>query len=148
VAMQGLYMGAFSGGYDYCYLPMPYRRQAKLQLRSLSEDIRRVTGTVRIFYTLSPRDVSTEGQFYTVWRREEPEIGTPYLISAVKGTGHDVGTILQSQCLVPSNTVFFEGDDVVFIDDEHMLHGGGSEDYFHGGWYWIWDRWDKGISLP
>ncbi len=148
VAMQGLYMGAFSGGYDYCYLPMPYRRQAKLQLRSLSEDIRRVTGTVRIFYTLSPRDVSTEGQFYTVWRREEPEIGTPYLISAVKGKGHHVGTILQSQGLVPSNTVFFEGDDVVFIDDEHMLHGGGSEDYFNGGWYWILDRWDKGISLP
>lgn len=65
-----------------------------------------------------------------------------------KGKGHYVGTILQAQGLRPGMTLFFEGDDVTFIDGKMTMHGTGSEDYFNGGWYALLDRWDRKMSLP
>ena len=108
-----------------------------------------ISGTVRIIYAPVPRNEKTEGKLYTVWRREtEPEIGKPYLIFNAEGRGHHVATLLQAQGLEEGTTEFFEGDDVAVADGEMRAHGGGSEDYFNGGWYWILDRWDKGVSLP
>lgn len=45
-------------------------------------------------------------------------------------------------------TLFFGGDDSTRIDGKARMHGTGSEDYYHGGWYALLDRWDRGISMP
>jgi len=148
VSAQSLLLGSFSG-HDYCYLPMPFDHSATLSLKALPGMDEKVTGTARIYYSSNPRDKGKEGKLYTVWRREtNPATGKPYLLFDARGRGHHVATILQAQGLIAGTTEFFEGDDVSTVDGEMRCHGGGSEDYFNGGWYWILDRWDKGISLP
>lgn len=145
---QGLLLGSFSGK-DYCYMPMPFDHSARITLRLLPVVNKEISGIARIIYARVQRNEKAEGKLYTVWRREtEPEIGKPYLIFNAEGKGHQVATVLQAQGLVEGTTEFFEGDDVAVADGEMRAHGGGSEDYFNGGWYWILDRWDKGISLP
>jgi hypothetical protein len=72
----------------------------------------------------------------------------PHLIANVKGRGHYIGTILQTQGLEEGSTYYFEGDDRAYIDGKLKLHGTGSEDYFNGGYYAVMDKWDRGMSLP
>lgn len=137
------------GGRDYVYLPMPVLGSAVLSLRASPGLAHPVTGTVRVFYSLLPRDPETEGELFAVWRREAPPpAGEPYLLLDATGRGHHVGTLLLAQGMEPGMTVFFEGDDVAIVDGQMRVHGTGSEDYFNGGWYALLDRWDRGISLP
>ncbi|HYG18897.1 MAG TPA: glycoside hydrolase family 172 protein, partial [Ohtaekwangia sp.] len=146
-AAQSLLLGSFRGR-DYCYLPMPFERKAVIKLRSLNKNGSDVAGTLRVYYARTPLDKNSEGRLYTIARQEQPAKGKPYTIAEVHGKGHYVGTLLQAQGLKPGITVFFEGDDVATADGKMIMHGTGSEDYFNGGWYWILDRWDKGVSLP
>ncbi len=136
---------------DYCYLPMPFARSASIRLRSArpSGPGAPMAGTARVFYSRLPRDPTTEGRLFAVWRREAgPAEGQPYTFLDTAGRGHYVGTLLQAQGLVPGMTQFFEGDDVATVDGEMRLHGTGSEDYFNGGWYALLDRWDGPVGLP
>ena len=149
-SMQGLLMGS-SEGVNYCYIPMPYKKKARLRLIYLErpevprEDIQL---SVVTRYADIPED-SSEGRFYTCWEREiNPEAGKPYIFLEAKGRGHYIGTILQAQGLRPGTTGFFEGDDSTVVDGIMRFHGTGSEDHFNGGWYAVPDRWDKAFSLP
>ncbi len=145
---RSLLLGS-TGKRDYVYLPMPVLGSAVFSLQASEALTHTITGTVRVFYSLLPRDQTTEGELYAVWRRESPPPpGEPYGILDVGGQGHYVGTLLLAQGLDPGMTVFFEGDDVATVDGEMRIHGTGSEDYFNGGWYAVLDRWDRGISLP
>jgi hypothetical protein len=145
-ATQSLLLGS-KQGVDYCYYPMPFDQSASIRLLA-GKAAGPVSGTVRIYYSQKKRNPSTEGKFFAVWRRDNPAKGTPHLFFTVKGKGHHVATILQAQGLEEANTGFFEGDEVAIADGEMRMHGTGSEDYFNGGWYWILDRWDHGMSLP
>lgn len=140
---------------NYCYLPMPFDNKARFQFSYLKREGQiqpNLKMTVKIFYTSNKRDKNSEGKFYTVWRRNSPDSGKPYIIIKQQGRGHEVGTILLSQGTEERDvyfpTGFFEGDDITNIDGEMRMHGTGSEDYFNGGWYAVPDRWDEGYSLP
>lgn len=137
---------------NYCYFPFPFDKKAELSLayrkregqKQLPQQI-----TIKIYYTNIPRNITSEGKFYSVWRREiNPQIGKHYEFAKLNGKGHYVGTIHQAQGLRPEMTYFFEGDDSISIDGKMRMHGTGSEDYYNGGWYAMLDRWDRGISLP
>jgi hypothetical protein len=137
-------------GVHYNYFPMPFDKNATLELQFLQDEFNNLTEIpvdVKIYYSKTKRS-DNEGKFYAEWRREKPETGKPYRILKKEGRGHHVGTILQSQALNSGMTIFFEGDDKCYIDGELRLHGTGSEDYFNGGWYALPDRWDQGFSLP
>jgi hypothetical protein len=137
-------------GVHYSYFPMPFDKNATLELQFLQDEFNNLTEIpfdVKVYYSEKKR-LDNEGKFYAEWRREKPEIGKPYQILKKEGRGHHVGTILQSQALNSGMTIFFEGDDQCYIDGELRLHGTGSEDYFNGGWYALPDRWDQGFSLP
>ena len=148
-AMQSMLLGSDKNKL-YSYLPMPFDRSAELRLKydkgNESDEIQ-VSGT--IYYTEEKRDLDNEGRLYVQSRRQYniPQ-AVPHLIANVKGKGHYIGTILQTQGLENGSTYYFEGDDRAFIDGNLKMHGTGSEDYFNGGWYAVMDRWDRGMSLP
>lgn len=149
-AMRSILMGRF-GTTNYCYLPMPYDRTASMKLiyrrrDNIQQDPVRIN--VKVHYNNAKRNITEEGKFYSVWKREKPEIGNFYTFLKTKGKGHYVGTIHLAQGLRPGMTLFFEGDDSTYVDGKARMHGTGSEDYYNGGWYALLDRWDRGISLP
>jgi hypothetical protein len=150
-AMQSMLLGADKNKL-YSYLPMPFDKAAAVllkyeKLNTADPDEVMVSGT--IYYTEEKRDVNTEGKLYAQSRREYniPQ-AVPHLIASVKGRGHYIGTILQTQGLEEGSTYYFEGDDRAFIDGKMKFHGTGSEDYFNGGYYAVMDKWDRGMSLP
>jgi hypothetical protein len=136
----------------YAYLPMPVDRSAELRLKydqGKAGDPAEISITGTIYYTDDKRNINTEGKFYAQSnRRYNIPQAVPHLISSVKGRGHYIGTILQTQGLEPGSTYYFEGDDRAFIDGKLKMHGTGSEDYFNGGYYAVMDKWDRGMSLP
>ncbi len=154
-AMKSILIGS-SGDKQYINFPMPFDNSADLELsylRNKGSNQREIRLVSKIYILPEKRDASIEGKFYTCWRREKPEIGTPYSIFNHEGRGHYVGTILMCQGIEENlnghiSTIFFEGDDITTIDGELRMHGTGSEDYFNGGWYAVGDRWDKAYSLP
>ncbi|WP_129713678.1 glycoside hydrolase family 172 protein [Pedobacter sp. SYP-B3415] len=150
-SMQSLLLGS-RANMNYCYFPMPFAGQARVELLSrkpdsgLSENLR-VKG--RIYVLPQGLDPAKEGRFYAFRNREQPtRPGQPHLFLEGKGKGHYAGTILQAQGLEPGMTLFFEGDDQTTADGKLTIHGTGSEDYFNGGWYALLDRWDRKMSLP
>lgn len=152
VSMQSLLHGT-ANDINYSYLPMPFDKEAKVELiyrePVSGEQAQPIRIQAEVFLGDRKRDPKTEGKFYVSWNKNiDPPLGMPHTFLKGKGRGHYVGTILQSQGLEPGMTLFFEGDDVTVIDGERRIHGTGSEDYFNGGWYALLNRWDRGISLP
>ena len=137
-SMKSLLIGVDNNNQAYCYIPMPFDGKAKVELvyRSGANTKTPVKVKAKVYYTTLKRNIQTEGKFYASWKREEPALGQPYVFLQGEGTGHYIGTILQSQGKTFTEfTEFFEGDDSTVIDGVNSLHGTGSEDYFNGGWY-------------
>lgn len=133
---------------NYCNLPMPFDRSARIELVSLREAGSAVAVRGEVIAADSPRR-SWEGKFRAVWQRQNPTTkGKPFTFVDTKGRGHIVGLILQAQGMESGHTPFFEGDDQTTIDGELAIHGTGSEDFFNGGWYDVPDRWDGRMSRP
>jgi hypothetical protein len=148
-SMQSLLVGS-TAEKNYCYFPMPFDNNAKIELIYLQEAGKGpLTVTSRVWYSENGRDKVTEGKFYSHWNKVTKAVrGEPHIFLDVKGRGHYVGTILQAQGMKAGMTYFFEGDDSTNIDGDFRLHGTGSEDYFNGGWYAMMDRWEGKMSLP
>ncbi len=146
-AMRSLFIGT-DANVDYCYLPMPFDRSAKVELVSERTSGPAIPVEAEVLWAEAPR-LSTEGRFYAVWRRENPTIiGEPFTFVRAEGHGHLIGVTLQAQGAEPGSTPFFEGDDQATIDGKLAIHGTGSEDFFNGGWYDVPGRWDGRRSLP
>lgn len=140
-AMGARFVGTREG-MNYCYLPMPYDRSAKIELISLKQGDAPIRVRGEIMVGDRPR-TPAEGKFYAVWHRENPTTtGKPFTWLDSKGRGHIVGLALQSQGMLSGSTEFFEGDDQTTVDGTLVVHGTGSEDFFNGGWYDVPDRWD------
>jgi hypothetical protein len=148
-SMQSLLIGSTSEK-NYCYFPMPFDSEAKIEIIYLPEESGKpATITANVWHSDKGRDKSKEGKFYASWNKVvKSEKGKPHIFADVQGRGHYVGTILQAQGMKAGMTYFFEGDDSTSIDGDFRLHGTGSEDYFNGGWYAMMDRWEGKMSLP
>jgi hypothetical protein len=151
-SMRGILIGCRGDNVNYCYLPAPFDSHAVMRLNYLKRDgvyQAPIQVTTRVWANRQARDAATEGRFYTNWRREiQPKTGEYYKFLSHKGRGHYVGTIQLAQGFRPEMTLFFEGDDSVYVDGKMRMHGTGSEDSYNGGWYAMLDRWDRGVSLP
>ncbi len=151
-SMQSLLLGS-KGDKDYCYFPMPFDKNARIELvyRKPSAGIPGDSKLIhaKIYYSAVKREAEREGKFYACWFNDlKPAEGKPHVFLDIHGKGHYVGTLLQAQGLTPGMTTFFEGDDSTSTDGVTRIHGTGSEDYFNGGWYALLDRWDTKMSLP
>jgi hypothetical protein len=128
-----LVMGESSGGF-YCYLPMPFRRRARIVVEN---------GTGRpidaLYYNIDlvtdvrlPAGVAT---FHAWWHRDaRTSAHAPHLILAARGRGAVVGVSLNAQSYA-KNLAFLEGDEIFTVDGESRGQGTGTEDYFNSGWY-------------
>lgn len=144
-ATRSLLVGTV-GATNYCYLPMPFDRNATVEV--VSERKVPVEVQAEIVHAAESRKPD-EGRFYALWRRENPtKPGEPYTFLETTGRGHLVGVVLQAQGFESGKTLFFEGDDETTIDGETVIRGTGSEDFFNGGWYDVPDRWEKRLSFP
>ena len=128
-----LVMGEASGGF-YCYLPMPFRRRARIVVEN---------GTGRpidaLYYNMElVRDVRLPSGFATfhAWWHRDPRTGAraPHLILAARGRGALVGVSLNAQSYA-KNLAFLEGDEIYTVDGKRRGQGTGTEDYFNSGWY-------------
>ncbi|NTS42336.1 DUF2961 domain-containing protein [Flavisolibacter sp. BT320] len=137
-SMKSLLLGVDSSNRAYSFLPMPFDKNAKIELRyrKNASSQKPVKLNATITYQPIKRNPATEGKLYAMWKNEEPALGKPYVFLEGEGKGHFVGTLLQSQGKTYTEfTEFFEGDDSTVIDGINSIHGTGSEDYFNGGWY-------------
>ena len=143
-----------------CFFPMPYASRAKIEVESQSD----TTTVIYFYIDYEEyRSISNDlGRFHAFWNRQNPCDGKPYgtgkkverfikknpthegdyLILDAIGEGHFVGCHLNIHNLMtPENTTKSdhwwpgEGDDYITIDDEEtILYGTGTEDYFCGAW--------------
>jgi hypothetical protein len=149
-AMRSMLIGK-NGDKNYCYLPMPYDRSARMKLIYKKRDgvkQNQLAVTITVYCNQNQRVAQDEGKFYATWRRQiNAPKGEFYTFLKTEGKGHYIGTVHLAQGLRPGMTLFFEGDDSTAVDGSMKLHGTGSEDYYNGGWYALLDRWDRGVSL-
>ncbi len=125
-----------------CYWPMPFHKHARIELYNAGpRSVRRFY--YQIDYELGPIDAS-EGLFHAVFRRDRSVRGQPatgnvtgrdnYVVLDTRGEGQYVGCVLFVDSQRGEN--WFEGDDMIFIDDDEKprLYGTGTEDYFCNAW--------------
>lgn len=141
-----------------CYVPMPFREHARVELVNQSREPQR-----QYFYidyeTLEPRDFDdATGYFHAEFRRTNPfggwgsqvRVNSPeanvvnkgrrawennYVILETKGRGHYIGCNVSVTNF--QGTWWGEGDDMIWVDGYKWppdLHGTGSEDYFNQAW--------------
>ena len=145
-----------------CYFPMPFSRDARIELTNEGE--RRLIAYFYIDYETYEEPLENAALFHAQWRCEHPTVGwgddsrrfeedaeyrrevwaTPnlmgdgnYVILEAKGRGHYVGCNLNIDCHTRlKNDWYGEGDDMIFIDGDEMptLSGTGTEDYFNTAW--------------
>ena len=140
-----------------CYVPMPFRERALIELVNESNETHH-----QYFYvdyeTLDAPPAEDTGYFHAEFRRENPfggwggeiRVNTPeadivnaeklawennYVILETKGRGHYIGCTLSVTNF--QGTWWGEGDDMIWVDGYHWppdLHGTGSEDYLNQAW--------------
>ncbi len=123
-----------NGGMN-CFLPMPFRRHARITLTNESA-VELPAFYYTIDYTLE--EVPDKAlYFHARWRRSNPlPAGADFtILDGVKGRGHYVGVFMSWQ---QNNADWWgEGELKCFIDgdDRHpTICGTGTEDYFGGAW--------------
>jgi hypothetical protein len=139
---RSLLAGNCADGY-YNFMPMPYLRSARIKITA--ED------TFAGFLTVivQPVDLRAEqfGYFHANYGQELPtEEGMYYTLLNTPSRGHYLGTYLVTDGK-SDEPVWLEGDESFVVDDELVIHGTGTEDYFNCGWYAAKNRLDKPGSL-
>lgn len=138
-----------------CYLPMPFRKRALIELVNQSAEIHTQYFYIDYEQTDVPDDMA---YFHSEFRRTNPfggwgheiKVNTPeanivntgrlawdnnYVILDTKGRGHYIGCNLSVTNF--QGTWWGEGDDMMWVDGYKWppdLHGTGSEDYLNQAW--------------
>ncbi|MBL7153360.1 MAG: DUF2961 domain-containing protein [Phycisphaerae bacterium] len=126
VDVRGLWLGYVDGFY-YCYLPMPFRRKARIVIRSESDS----AGAIKARVEYAEEALTAEDGILCAHRYDyaSPAIRERYEVLNVNGRGHFVG-------LVMDRPGHMEGDDFFFVDggEQPSIHGTGTEDFFNFAW--------------
>jgi hypothetical protein len=117
---------AVTGSSRNCYIPMPFKRSARLTITNLGKKPSLHWFEVNYrSYKKAPQD---QGYFHAQYRQGTPPPTGPYTILEATGRGHLLGCVLS----VKNNDGGWwgEGDEIVYIDGRQEMQGTGSEDYF------------------
>lgn len=140
---KSLLMGVTDEGY-YNFMPMPYRKSADIKITA-EEGFKGVLTVV-----IQPSGIKEDefAWFHANYDEQLPtEDGLHYPWLNTTGKGHYLGTYLVTEAK-GNMPVWLEGDDKFIIDDELVIHGTGSEDYFNCGWYAVNNRLNRAGALP
>jgi hypothetical protein len=130
--VHALYTGIDPAAHTFtAWWPMPYRHDAKVELRNGSSAT--VDGTAEV--TSGRHAMTNEGYFRTQSRAGATENGKDWTYLAATGHGKFVGVV--SAMRGPASRAFLEGDERVYTDGSRSpeLHGTGTEDFYQSGWY-------------
>jgi hypothetical protein len=130
----------------YCYFPMPFQRDARLELRNDGDSD--LTGWQLEIGAVDRQLVQRPGLFHAAAHAAHTEAdGRDYVLLDTQGTGQVAGVVLtagcagQGQCGVPplGGGLHLEGDERIAVDGSRypQIHGTGLEDFFSGGFYFI-----------
>jgi len=141
-----------------CYVPMPFRKRATVELVNESPDPHYQYFYIDYEEYESEDELEGLGYFHAEFHRENPfggwgpeiRVNTPeanivnkerlawennYVILETKGRGHYIGCNMSITNF--QGTWWGEGDDMIWVDGYKWppdLHGTGSEDYFNQAW--------------
>lgn len=120
----------------YCYLPMPFKRRARLELAS-----QRASETPGIAWSVRHKPYSGEfdrlGYLKTQFGEVQHTAGdrTDIKVVETSGAGHFIGVVHSMRG--PTTRGYLEGDERVYLDDSltPAYHGTGTEDLYNAAWY-------------
>lgn len=141
-----------------CYVPMPFLKNAKVELLNQSKESHNQYFYVDYELYDDASELDGRGYFHAEFRRENPfggwgheiQVNTPeadivnkgqlawqnnYVILETRGTGHYIGCNLSVTNF--QGTWWGEGDDMIWVDGYKWppdIHGTGSEDYLNQAW--------------
>jgi hypothetical protein len=130
-----------NGGVWYNRFPMPYRREAILQI----DTQRPLEGIIEV---QSRAGVAADaGYLHATFRGPAARALEDFTWLSEPGRGHFAGVLLitEGKAKLP---YWLEGDDRFRVDGRLAIHGTGSEDYFNCGWYALPGRLDRPASYP
>lgn len=132
---RSLPIGTDSRDGFYCYWPMPYRREALIQLWNTTTHPVTIDSTV-VEFDLKPVGPDM-GYLHAVAKSDTREAGTiVHEMVETHGTGHYVGNVLYLEQDHASHYML-EGDEII-VADETAIQGTGVEDAYNGGYYYNW----------
>jgi hypothetical protein len=134
---QSLPIGTDSAEGFYCYWPIPFRSAVQVALRNTGTSNPVIVDSFTLEYepTPVPADLCYLHAAAHIEQRTAGQVTHPML--QVVGRGHYVGNLLYvSQN--SSELRMLEGDEVITVDGQHVLHGTGLEDAYNGGFYYNW----------
>jgi D-arabinan exo alpha-(1,3)/(1,5)-arabinofuranosidase (non-reducing end) len=131
-------------GSYYAWWPMPYQRDANVELYNGSEvPIEAGDAGVTVSHdsrwlaALSP--IGEAGRFHATSSRGETKTGSDWLFLDAAGRGKVVGVSHTFEHAAASVDIrnYLEGDERVYIDGARtpQIHGTGTEDFYEAGWY-------------
>jgi hypothetical protein len=123
------------GGDAYnCYWPMPFFKRAVVTITNESaKNVR--SFYYHIDYDAEPALPADTAYFCAQYNQAFPEkLGSDYLVAAIEGQGHYVGTVMSVRSRSP--LWFGEGDARIYVDGDARptIQGTGTEDYFLMAW--------------
>ncbi len=140
VEVRSLPVGMTSTNAYYCYFPMPFWENARIEVENRGTfSLSNLTYEIR--YSTNQYDQTYAGYFYAKANRNTfTNDGRDYLLLDEAGRGQMVGCVLSMRCTETNDVIdmrYLEGDERITIDDSATptIIGTGTEDYFNGGWY-------------
>lgn len=128
----------------YNFFPMPYSKNARLKISSTEPFKSKLTLLLQPLSEYKS-DFAYLHAIYNQQNPTEPDVYYPWLTQ--NGTGHYVGTYLITSG--PKGLPYWlEGDERFTVNNQLLIHGTGSEDYFNCGWYAVENRLNKPGALP
>lgn len=123
-----------NGGFN-CYLPMPFRESARIEIANQHPD-----PISQFFYQVDYAELddlpAETAYLHAQWRRTNPTpLGEDHTILEAEGEGHLVGTYLAWTAL--ADNWWGEGEVKCFVDGDEAfptICGTGAEDYVGGAW--------------
>ena len=133
-----------SGKYFYNNIPMPYQQSASIHI-SAKESF---NATLRIVVEPTNFKKCDFGYLHADYSEMLPTVnGKYYTLLKTRSKGHYLGTFLVTEGKKGLPT-WLEGDEIFIVDEEQMIHGTGSEDYFNCGWYGVDGRLNQPGDFP
>ncbi|MFX0100407.1 MAG: DUF2961 domain-containing protein [Candidatus Hodarchaeota archaeon] len=133
-------IGELEDGTLYCYFPMPFWKDARIELENDSETTEAtVAWEIGISQVAYP---NAAGYFLAIHRKVDGTLShRDYIFSDLRGTGRYIGCVARMSSrknpISGPQRSHLEGDARFYIDDTMAPTSGstGTEEYFNWGWY-------------
>jgi hypothetical protein len=118
-------------GHGYCYFPMPFWKNAKIELVNMSDTVA-ADVDIEVQYNKNVYEES-EAAYFHAQANEVEKPGKKYSCLTTQGRGHVIGMAKR----MPKGGHACEADEIFYIDDRKFpdIYGTGEEDYANCAWW-------------